>query len=397
VPTPLSDILAEKRIVVCVGSGGVGKTSTAAAVAIEGARRGRKTLVLTIDPAKRLASSLGLENLGHEVQQVPAARLDALGERAPGGELWAMMLDQKRAFDEVVERYASNPEAIARILANPVYAQISGALAGSQEYAAIAKLQEFDAAGTYDLIVVDTPPTSHALDFLDAPQKLTAAIDSPAIEWFRKWRGRESKRSGWNLVGKTGSYMFKRIAKFVGTRFLDDLAVFFTEFDDILGGFRERADASFKLLRQANVGFILVSSPEPLSVDEALFFHERLVGSAMPFAAFIVNKVHADLPIAAAGPHVLSERAAALPTIEALGLPHDELEQAIEALADAHAGMQQLARADQQSIDRLREAGGPMAQVIQVPLFSRDIHDVTVLGELGSYLFGRAQFARAAS
>src|SRR5690606_33352848 len=149
--------------------------------------------------------------------------------------------------------------AVKRILANPIYAQISSSLAGSQEYAAMATLQDFDARGEFDLIVVDTPPTAHALDFLDAPQKLTGAIDSPAVEWFRKLRGQE--RSGWAVVGKTGSYVLKRLSKFVGTRFLDDLALFFTEFNDILGGFRQRAEETFALLRQDRVGFVLVASP----------------------------------------------------------------------------------------------------------------------------------------
>src|SRR5215510_2765761 len=289
-PVPrLVDVLLERRILVCVGSGGVGKTTTAAALALAAARRGKRTLVLTIDPARRLANSLGLRSLGHQVQQVDA-QLVRHGAPSDRGELWAMMLDQKQAFDEVVARHARDPAAIQRILANPVYAQISGSLSGAQEYAAMAKLHDFDRTGDWELIVVDTPPTSHALDFLDAPRKLSEAIDSPAIEWFRKLRG--GSGSGWSLVGKTGAFVLKRLAKFVGSQFIDDLGVFFTEFNDILGGFRTRAEETFSLLRQPRVGFVLVASPEPMAVREALFFHERLVAAKMPFVGFVVNKVY---------------------------------------------------------------------------------------------------------
>src|SRR5262249_22615199 len=198
--------------------------------------------------------------------------------------------------DEVVQRHAKDPAAVQRILANPVYSQISSSLAGAQEYAAMAKLHDFDQTGNWDTIVVDTPPTAHALDFLDAPRKLSEAIDSPAIEWFRKLRG--GSGSGWSLVGKTGSFVLKRLAKFVGSRFIDDLGVFFTEFNDILGGFRKRAEETFSLLRQPRVGFLLVASPEAMAVREALFFHDRLVTAEMPFVGFVVNKVHPSRPIA---------------------------------------------------------------------------------------------------
>src|SRR6185436_592043 len=258
----LADVLMERRILVCVGSGGVGKTTTAAALALAAARRGKRTLVLTIDPARRLANSLGLASLGHQVQQVYPT-LVRRGASSDRGELWAMMLDQKQAFDEVVARHARDPAAVKRILGNPVYAQISSSLSGAQEYAAMAKLHDFDRSGGWELIVVDTPPTAHALDFLDAPQKLSEAIDSPAIEWFRKLQG--GGGSGWSLVGRTGSFVLKWLSKFVGSQFIDDLGVFFTEFNDILGGFKKRAEETFSLLRQTRVGFVLVASPEPMA------------------------------------------------------------------------------------------------------------------------------------
>lgn len=377
------DIIADKRILVCVGSGGVGKTTTAAALALEGARRGKRTLVITIDPARRLANSLGLASLGHEAKEVPSALIDGAGPRQPGGELHAMMLDQKRAFDEIVARYASDPAAVQRILDNPIYAQISGTLAGSQEYAAMAKLHELDAEGGWDLIVVDTPPTAHALDFLDAPEKLTSAIDSPAIEWFRKLRGQE--RSGWAVVGRSGAYVLKRLAKFVGTRFLDDLALFFTEFNDILGGFKSRAEDTFALLRQDKVGFVLVASPEPMAMHEAVFFYQRLQSSSMPFVGFVVNKVHDDLPIDI-DPAELERRAAALAEIAALGVEPTTLHLGIEALCLAHAELQALAGADKDTIAELLEVAGGHPLLVRVPFFREDIHDIGQLGRLGRYV-----------
>jgi len=374
--------LLERRILVCVGSGGVGKTTTAAALALAAARRGKRTLVLTIDPAKRLANSLGLTALGHQVQEVPR-ELVRQGAPSDKGELHAMMLDQKMAFDEVVQRHAKDPAAVQRVLANPIYAQISGSLAGAQEYAAMAKLHDFDRTGQWDLIVVDTPPTAHALDFLDAPRKLSEAIDSPAIEWFRKLQG--GSGSGWSIVGKTGAFVLKRLSKFVGSQFIDDMGVFFTEFNDILGGFKTRAEETFALLRQPRVGFVLVASPEAMAVREALFFHERLVTAKMPFVGFVVNKVHPALPISA-DVNAIAAALAAQPAVAALGLAGTTRTIAAQALYTAHGELETLAEADRSAIGKLRDAGGTRAVLVEVPLLRDDVHDVDRLVGLERYL-----------
>jgi anion-transporting ArsA/GET3 family ATPase len=380
----LVDVLLERRILVCVGSGGVGKTTTAASLALAAARRGKRTLVLTIDPARRLANSLGLDSLGHQVQQVDPA-LVRRGAPSDRGELWAMMLDQKQAFDEVVARHAKDPEAVKRILANPIYSQISGSLAGAQEYAAMAKLHDFDRTGDWELIVVDTPPTAHALDFLDAPNKLSEAIDSPAIEWFRKLQGQGGSR--WSFVGKTGAYVLKRLAKFVGSKFIDDLGVFFTEFNDILGGFRQRAEETFALLRQPRVGFVLVASPEPMAVREALAFHERLIAAGMPFVGFVVNKVFLDRPVTAP-PAAIEAALAAHPAVAKLELSGTSRTMAAQALLQAHGEIETLAVADRRAIDRLRAAGGATGTLIEVPLQRDDVHDVDRLVALERFLLG---------
>ncbi|HEY0481339.1 MAG TPA: ArsA-related P-loop ATPase [Kofleriaceae bacterium] len=394
----LVDVLLERRILVCVGSGGVGKTTTAAALALAAARRGKRTLVLTIDPARRLANSLGLASLGHQVQQVDP-QLVRRGAPSERGELWAMMLDQKQAFDEVVARHAKDPAAVQRILANPVYAQISGSLSGAQEYAAMAKLHDFDRTGEWQLIVVDTPPTAHALDFLDAPRKLSDAIDSPAIEWFRKLQGEGGSR--WSLVGKTGAYVLKRLAKFVGSKFIDDLGVFFTEFNDILGGFRQRAEETFALLRQPRVGFVLVASPEPMAVREALAFHERLTSAAMPFVGFVVNKVYASRPLPpGTGPTQSAAIEAALaahPGVAKLGLSATSRTMAAQALLTAHGEIETLAAADRRAVAQLLAAGGDQAALVEVPLLRDDVHDVDRLIGLERYLLGAPPAAPAAA
>lgn len=258
----------------------------------------------------------------------------------------------------------------------------------------MAKLHDFDRAGGWDLIVVDTPPTAHALDFLDAPRKLSEAIDSPAIEWFRKLQGEGGSR--WSFVGKTGSYVLKRLAKFVGSKFIDDLGVFFTEFNDILGGFRQRADETFALLRQPRVGFLLVASPEPMAVREALAFHERLVSAGMPFVGFVVNKVYLPRPLDGRGsPADVEAALAAQPGVAALEVSGTTRTMAARALIDAHAEIETLARADQRAVGQLRTAGGAQSLLVEVPLQRDDVHDVDRLVALERFLLGEPAAAAA--
>jgi anion-transporting ArsA/GET3 family ATPase len=377
----LANLVAERRIIVCVGSGGVGKTTTAASLGLMGARVGRKTLVLTIDPAKRLANALGIDMIGHDVKTVPPEKL-ALGGALVSGTLDAMMLDQKRAFDEIVERYAKEPEARERIFKNRIYRQISSTLAGSHEYAAMAKLYDIVQTHNYDLVVLDTPPTANALDFLDAPERLTAAIDSPAIQWFMKpylAAGRFSLKA----LGLGASFVLKRLARFVGSQFLDDMAQFFVEFNSILGGFRERAAEVFNLLRQRDVAFVLVSSAEPMSVDEAIYFHDRLVESQMPLGAFVVNRVH-QTPPTSIDRQALIARLESRPELR--GYTPDDIVQVAADFDRTHKEFLQLAQIDAQQVQRLGERSSGRAPIVTVPFFDRDIYDVAGLSEMIGYL-----------
>jgi anion-transporting ArsA/GET3 family ATPase len=361
----------------------VGKTTTAATLAINAARAGKKTLVVTIDPARRLAAALGLPELDHQVRRVPDDRLAALGALVPGGSLWAMMLDQKRAFDELVEHYARNPESKARVFKSKIYTQMSSSLAGAHEYAAMGKLYQLAGESDYQCIVVDTPPTTHALDFLDAPERLASLVDSPAVDWLVKPL-KSSGRFSLNLLSRGTGFVLKRIAKFVGSGFLEDMAHFFIDFNEVMGGFRERAREVHELLRGPAVTFVVVTAPEGEAVDEALMFADRLITSAMPLAGFVVNRVLPPPP----GPQlgVAAIEAALARRGELDELPASERTAAAQAFAAADAADRATAHAQQQQIQRLRAIIQPGHVLVQVPLMEHDIHDLAGLFELATHL-----------
>jgi anion-transporting ArsA/GET3 family ATPase len=300
-----------------------------------------------------------------------------------------MMLDQKRAFDEIVERYAKDAGARERIFRNPIYRQISSTLTGSHEYAAMAKLYSLALEERYDLIVLDTPPTANALDFLDSPEKLADAIDSPAVQWLIK-PYLESGHFSIKLVGLGGAFILKRMAKFVGSQFLEDMAQFVFEFNTVLGGFRERAREVFQLLRRPDVSFALVCSPDPLTVDEALAFHGRLVQAGLGLGGFVVNRVHPRGPEAPGRGELIALLEA---RDELRGFQPDDYVQAASDLDRTYADFQALADIDATQVGRIRTAqsaspgGTSSVPVVQIPLFDHDIYDVAGLSLIGRYLF----------
>ncbi|HEX2050824.1 MAG TPA: ArsA-related P-loop ATPase [Actinomycetota bacterium] len=286
----LGEIAAHKEIVVCAGSGGVGKTTTAAAIALRAALDGKRAAVLTIDPARRLASSLGLRSLTDEPTRVPASKFARAGLE-PRGELWAMMLDTKSTFDKVVMRYAPSRAQAERIIANRFYRNISGTLSGTQEYMAMEKLYELHADGGYDVIVIDTPPTRNALDFLDAPRRLTDFFESRVLRWFLI----PYMRAGGGImrVANVAATTFLRIVKrIVGAEVLEDTAEFFGNLEGMYEGFKERAREVAALLKSDATSFVVVTSPAEDAVAEATFFATRLDESGLPFGALVVNRVH---------------------------------------------------------------------------------------------------------
>ena len=283
-------ITATKQVIVCAGAGGVGKTTTAAAIALRAASEGKKTAVLTIDPARRLASSLGLKELDNAPTKVNRRKFTAAGVEAEG-ELHAMMLDTKTTFDEVVYRYAPSPQQADRIIANRFYRNISGTLSGTQEYMAMEKLYELHSTGDYDLIVIDTPPTRNALDFLDAPRRLTGFFESRVLRWFLLPYMKAG--SGFMRVANVAATTFLKVVKrIVGGAVLEDTAEFFVNLEGMYDGFKERARAVQALLQSDLTSFVVVTSPTEESVSEAVYFAQRLNEAKLPFGAVVVNRVH---------------------------------------------------------------------------------------------------------
>ena len=278
------------RIIVCCGSGGVGKTTTAAALGLRAAERGRHVVVLTVDPARRLAQSMGLSSLDNPPRPVPGATNNSAAAEAAGGSLHAMMLDMKRTFDEIVEGH-SDPDRAEQILANPFYQSLSSSFAGTQEYMAMEKLGQLRRADEWDLIVVDTPPSRSALDFLDAPQRLGRFLDGRLIRVLSaptKAGGRAYLKfvtAGFTMV--TGV-----ITKIIGAQMLRDVQTFIAAFDTMFGGFRERADDTYRLLQAPGTAFLVIATPEPDALREASYFVDRLSSDQMPLAGLIVNRVH---------------------------------------------------------------------------------------------------------
>lgn len=374
-------LVEQKRIVVCVGPGGVGKTTTAAALGALAARLGRKTLVCTIDPAPRLADALGTGGLGPEPSPVPPEACRALGIPAEGAaRLSAVRLDTARAFARLVEEQVADPQMRRRIFDNPIYRQITTSLTGSQEYAATLALYELARAGAYDLIVLDTPPTANALDFLDAPKRLAAAVSSPALSWFARPPGGGGLFS-FRRLRAGGALVLRRMTKLVGNRFLDDIAAFLTDFQGVLGGFLERAQAVDALLRGADTAFLLVLAPAVAAVDEALFFHGRLREAGVPLAAFIANRVQP--PPGLTEEPALSAALRAAPAFAELS--DAALAEAVARLAPIARTAAALHAAERREITRLG-ARAPGTTIREVPLLDHDVDNLAELRVVGEAL-----------
>ncbi len=349
---------------VCCGSGGVGKTTTAAALALRAAERGRRVVVLTIDPARRLAQSLGLSELDNIPRRVAGI------DDAAGGELLAMMLDMKRTFDEIVEAH-TEPARAEQILANPFYQSLSSSFAGTQEYMAMEKLGQLQAAD-YDLIVVDTPPTRSALDFLDAPQRLSRFLDGRLLRVLlvpAKAGGHTYARLLTAGVGAFSSVL----TKVVGTALLADLSTFVASLETMFGGFRERADTTFRLLKSSGTAFLVVAAPERDALREASYFVDRLAAESMPLAGLVLNRVHAS-DIAGLHP----ERS----TAAAETLEEDGEHPLAAAVLRVHAERVSIAARERRLLVRFT-AAHPTVAVSEVGALAGDVHDLDGLRRVG--------------
>jgi anion-transporting ArsA/GET3 family ATPase len=365
--------LERKDVCICAGSGGVGKTTTSAAIALGMAARGLKVAVLTIDPARRLANSLGLPELGNEERRV---------EVDLKGELWAMMLDAKRTFDELVELHAPDERTRDAVLGNRIYQELSGAVAGSQEYMAMEKLHELHQEGRYDLLVLDTPPTRNALDFIDAPERMTRFIEGRSLQFFLK-----PGRLGMRIVGRSGGMLFSVLKRVTGIDLLQDLSEFFQSFGDLAQGFSERAQRVAELLADDVTTFLLVTAPEREPIDEAVFFWRRLEQARLPFGGVVVNKVHHDyLQLTA------DERTAAEDSMDAL---REDLEATFEGegapglperVLENFERYRALAARDRENMADLTKRLD-QENVIEVPYLDTDVHDLDGLAQINRYLF----------
>lgn len=371
--------LEGRKIICCVGSGGVGKTTTAAALALTAAMEGQRTLVLTIDPARRLANSLGLRELGNEETRIDPG-LFAAAKLSPRGEMWAMMLDLKHSWDELVRRDAHRPGQAQAILDNKLYQSLSTAMAGSLEYIAMEKVYGLYTAGRFDLIVLDTPPTSSALDFLHAPDRVLDVLDNNAMRLVLGPMLKAGKL-GLRLLATPSGLVLRTLARFTGSDFLRDLADFMLAFEGMYEGFKDRAGKVKALLSSSRTAFVLVTSPNPLITQEALFFHRALRDYGIATAAVVVNRVQRD-PRRHGGP----DNVPALR--EALQLAQIKNENRLaERLCDTLSEQVILADMDRREIDRLRVTleGVPL---LTVPRLRKDVHDLAGLWQIGEYLGG---------
>ncbi len=387
----LDDLIEDREIIICCGSGGVGKTTTAAAIGIHAAMRGRKALVLTIDPAKRLANSLGLSELGNEERRVPAKKFVEAGLN-PEGELHAMMLDTKRTFDELVNKHSLNEEMRDRILDNMLYKNISSAFAGSQEYMAMEKLFEIHTRGRYDLIVLDTPPTKHALDFLDAPRRMTDFLDGSILKWFLKPYFSAGKK-GLRVFQRGTAVVLRTLEKVTGVTALKAASEFFLSFEGMYDGFKERAGAVYELLRSGTTAFLLVTSPDDITIEEAIYFYDKLVEYHMPIGGLIINRVHTDFAsdtdIAGVMPQgddeALIDKAS-----NALAKSAREkkaMRALIERMARNLNDFRDLAAIDEENIGRLTDHVDEKVIVKSVPFFDTDVYDISGLMRINRYVF----------
>jgi anion-transporting ArsA/GET3 family ATPase len=366
--TALAPVLDGHRLLLCVGSGGVGKTTSAAALGLAGARRGRRAAVLTIDPARRLKDALGIKALDGEPHRVPLERL----KERPSGTLDAMLLDAKRTFDDLIRRYAPSSTAAERVLANRIYQSVSTTLAGSQEYMAMERLHAIASDGAYDLLVVDTPPTQHALDFLEAPERLSALLSSRAAAILQNPTLILSRESS-KLAQAALAAVLRGLERFTGLELLRDVAEFVAGIETFSAGFQSRAAQVNAFLRSRETSFLLVTTPEAARVAETLAFHAELVRAGLPFGGFVVNRV---LPAALVGESITDPEREAR---EDVGLARK--------LVAVHRRYALAMQGERAEIARLEDAARG-APVVEIPLQTEEPTSLPGLASIAAALDG---------
>lgn len=384
----LSAVLERRRLILSVGPGGVGKTTTAAALALAAARSGRSSLVCTIDPARRLARALGLQGLGDE-----PAPVDLGANARPGGApLWAMMLDAEAALDRLLFQSVQDAETRRRLAAHPLYRVMVRDLPGMHEYAAVSRLGELHQTGRWSVIVLDTPPTGHALDFLDAPMRLMRAMQSPVVSWLVRPYLRAGTLSLKVLRGAR-AYVLRRLAQIVGTDLLDRMAEFLVLFGSVLDDVRARVDEVSQLLSSEQTGAMVITAPTATNVAEAARVLDALSRRRVRVDALVFNREHALRVRQEVTPERLARALAAEPTVAALAA--DDQIELLEELMRSHERTRLLARSDHRHETRLLGgAQGPRPHVVHIPLLDDDVHDIAGLERISSYLVGASGAGR---
>lgn len=386
----LESLLRGKQIVICCGSGGVGKTTVSAALGVQAALLGKKVLTLTVDPAKRLADSLGLSELGNQEARVPEERFLRHGKN-PTGSLHAMMLDTKRTFDELIERYAPNKDVARNIMHNQFYQHLSSAMTGSHEYLAMEKLYQIHLEGRYDLIVLDTPPTKHALDFLEAPNRVRAFFDRSISQWFLKpylTMGRMSL----NLFNRTAGTVLRLVERFTGAEFLHDVSEFVTGLADSFDIFRSRAEEVMHVLRGEHTTFLLVTATDRSALEEAAYFYDRIQEASLPFGGIIANRFH-TFPVPEAAGRLSAEgspphgRAPLDTDISYLSKERGLPPSVARRLVENFDRYRRLARRDQNVLQEFARKSPRAVPILTVPAFDEDVFDIDGLLKMNAHLF----------
>ena len=368
-------LLLEKRLLICVGAGGVGKTSMAATMGVHAAMMGRKVLVLTIDPAKRLANSLGLHEFGNEETKID---LSPLG--ATDGELWAMMLDGKHAFHELIDRVAEDETTKQAIYGNNIYQSIADTIVGNQEYMATEKLYDVIHVGGYDLVILDTPPVKNALDFLESPGRMAQFVDKRIMQWFLA----DGKDRGMlrRLISGTSSKIFGLLGHIFGKDFLEDIAVFFQHFKELYEGFQERHQAVESLFRDSKTGFLIVFSPTEPAVEVANFFVEQLKIRSMPLLGVIANQCHRAI----AQPEKSNDRIQQLCESNSTDLGADTVNRMMARMRSAHNRLLMLQTYEQDLVSSVQQGLTSHQGLHQVPKIKGEVHDLSALFTVGQFL-----------
>jgi len=381
---PWPSILRRRRVLVCAGPGGVGKTTTAAALAVLGARSGRRVAALTVDPARRLADSLGIRDPGARAQELDPKVWQAPGQSDSGGRLSVMMMDTKRTFDELIERHASSPEARDRILNNRLYGYVSSHLAGAHEYMAMEKLLSVSQDSAFDLIVLDTPPTRDALDFLSAPERLVGALDSSVLSWLGQAL-HPSKGLTLGLLARGVSRVLGTMGRITGRELLEQLARFIVDLNELFGGFRQRAATVAQAFRGSQFGFVLVSSPRSAALDEASRLGRQLQLEGMTTDAFVVNRMPPGGGAASAA-QISQALAARLPDWSP-----STAAASLETIVRVAAQQSARRRESQERVDALRSQLGARSRVappafVLVPELPADVQGSAALQQLAQAL-----------